>query len=186
MPRIGNILVNDYNLLSLLYRAEVDNSAAVRADERDQLEKPMASTTQGIDVERDPTAPAVESESGLDSNVAGALSYLFGIVSGLIFFLVEKDDRFVRWHAAQSMAFNGLLIVAFIVLTFLGTAVSMATFSGSSGMFLVGSLFSLILGLVWLVVAVGGFVAWVYLMVKAYQGEAPRLPVAAGIADRLA
>ena len=145
----------------------------------------MASSTQDIEVERDPAAPARESKSGLDSNVAGALSYLFGIVSGLIFFLIEKNDRFVRWHAAQSMAFNGLLIVAYIALTFLGTVVSVATFSGSSGMVLVGSLFSLILGLVWLVVAVGGFAAWVYLMIKAYQGETPRLPVAAGIADKL-
>ena len=146
----------------------------------------MASSTQDIDVERDPAAPAAESESGLDSNVAGALSYLFGMISGLIFFLIEKDDQFVRWHAAQSMAFSGLLIVTYIALTFLGTVVSIATFGGSSGMFLVGSLFSLILGLVWLVVAVGGFVAWVYLLVKAYQGKTPRMPVAAKIADKLA
>ncbi|EMA52713.1 MULTISPECIES: DUF4870 domain-containing protein [Halococcus] len=145
----------------------------------------MASSTQDIDIEQEPAAPAAESESGLDSNVAGALSYLFGIVSGLIFFLIEKDDRFVRWHAAQSMAFNGLLIVTYIALTFFGTVVSVASFGSSSGMFLVGSLFSLILGLVWLVVAVGGFAAWVYLLVKAYQGETPRLPVAAGIADKL-
>lgn len=145
----------------------------------------MASNAQDIGIERDPAAPAAENESGLDGNVAGALSYLFGIVSGLIFFLIEKDDPFVRWHAAQSMAFNGVLIVAYIALTFLGTVVSVATFSGSSGMFLIGSLFSLILGLVWLVLAVGGFVAWVYLMIKAYQGETPRIPVAAKIADRL-
>jgi uncharacterized membrane protein len=145
----------------------------------------MASNAQDIGIERDPAAAAAN-ESGLDGNVAGALSYLFGMVSGLIFYLIEKDNPFVRWHAAQSIAFNGLLIAASIVLTFLGTAVSMATFSGSSGMFLIGSLFSLILGLVWLVVTVGGFVAWVYLMVKAYQGETTRMPVAAGIADRLA
>ncbi|EMA46966.1 DUF4870 domain-containing protein [Halococcus saccharolyticus] len=144
----------------------------------------MASSTQDIDIENEPTA-AVESDSGLDSNTAGALSYLFGMVSGLIFYLIEKDDPFVRWHAAQSIAFTGVLLVAYIALTFLGTAVSVATFSGSTGGFLVGSLFSLILGLVWLVAAVGGFVAWAYLMIKAYQGESPRLPIAAGIADRL-
>lgn len=146
----------------------------------------MASNAQDIGIERDPAAPAAENESGLDSNVAGALSYLFGFVSGLIFYLIEKDDPFVRWHAAQSMALSGLLIATYIVLTFLGTVVSVASFSGSTGIFLIGSLFSLILGLVWLVVAVGGFVAWVYLMIKAYQGEIPRLPIAAKIADRLA
>lgn len=146
----------------------------------------MASSTREINTETEPAVSTDESESGLDGNVAGTLSYLFGFVSGLIFYLIEKDDSFVRWHAAQSMAFSGVLIVAYIALTFLGTVVSVAAFSGSTGGFLIGSLFSLILGLVWLVVALGGFVAWVYLMVKAYQGETPRMPVAAGIADKLA
>lgn len=146
----------------------------------------MANTTQDIGVERDPAAGATANESGLDGNVAGALSYLFGMVSGLIFYLIEKDNPFVRWHAVQSIAFNGLLIATSMVLTVLGSVVSVATFSGSSSMFLVGSLFSLVLGLIWLVVGIGGFVAWAYLMIKAYQGEAPRMPIAAGIADRLA
>lgn len=145
----------------------------------------MASTEQDIDVEHEPAAATAESETGLDENVAGALSYLFGFVSGLIFFLIEKDNRFVRWHAAQSIAFNVLLIGAYIVLTFLGTAVSVLTFTGGTGLFLIGSLIGLILGLVWLVLVIGGFVTWIYLMIKAYQGETPRLPVAAGIADKL-
>lgn len=145
----------------------------------------MASSTPDMEIDQQPAAPTTENNSGLDSNIAGALSYLFGIVTGLIFFLIEKDDRFVRWHAAQSMAFNGLLIVAYIVLTILGTIVSVMTFGGGTGTFLVGSLFSLILGLVWLVVAAGGFAAWIYLMYKAYQNETPRIPIAAGIADKL-
>lgn len=145
----------------------------------------MANSAKDINVEAEEPVTA-ESESGLDSNVAGTLSYLFGFVSGLIFYLIEKEDPFVRWHAAQSMAFSGVLITAYVVLTFLGTVVSVVTFSGSSGGFLAGSLFSLILGLVWLVAAVGGFVVWAYLMVKTYQGETVRLPIAASIADRLA
>ena len=70
----------------------------------------MASTTKDISIEAKGAAVA-ENNSGLDSNVAGTLSYLFGFVSGLIFYLIEKEDRFVRWHAAQSMAFTGLLAV---------------------------------------------------------------------------
>ncbi|GAA0457532.1 DUF4870 domain-containing protein [Halococcus morrhuae DSM 1307] len=144
----------------------------------------MASSTQDIGIDEESTTS--ESESGLDSTTAGALSYLFGFVSGLLFYLIEREDRFVRWHAAQSMAFTGVLVVAYIALSFLGTAVSMATVSGSSGLFLAGSLFGLILGLVWLVVSLGSFVAWIYLMIKAYQGKVARLPIAASIADRLA
>ena len=147
----------------------------------------MASSTKDVDGanETTTTTATVESESGLDSNVAGALSYVFGFVSGLIFYLIEKDDQFVRWHAAQSIALSAVLAVVYIALTFLGTVVSMTAFSGSSGLFLVGSLFSLVLGLVWLVVAVGGFAVWLYLIVKAYQGDTVRLPVVATLADRL-
>ena len=145
----------------------------------------MAST-QDIDVEQDSAAPAAANESGLDGNVAGALSYLFGFVSGLIFYLIKRDNRFVRWHAAQSMAFTGLLVVASIVLTVVQLVFTTVMFSGSDGGFLIGSLVSLVLGVIWLILTVGGFVAWVYMMIKAYQGEAARIPVAAGIADKLA
>ena len=142
--------------------------------------------TQDIGVEQDPAAGAGANVSAVDGNVTGALSYLFGFVSGLIIYLIKRDNRFVRWHAAQSMAFTGLLVVASIVLTVVQLVFTTVMFSGSDGGFLIGSLVSLVLGVIWLILTVGGFVAWVYLMIKAYQGEAARIPVAAGIADRLA
>ncbi|WP_160132724.1 DUF4870 domain-containing protein [Halococcus salsus] len=146
----------------------------------------MASSTTEFDGETETTTTtAVENESGLDSNVAGALSYVFGFVSGLIFYLIEKEDEFVRWHAAQSIALSAVVAVVSIALSFVGTAISVATFSGSSGLFLVGSLFSLVLGLVWLVVTVGAVAVWLYLIVRAYQGKTVRLPVVATLADRL-
>ncbi|RJT02674.1 DUF4870 domain-containing protein [Halococcus sp. IIIV-5B] len=146
----------------------------------------MASSTTEFDGETETTTTtAVENESGLDSNVAGALSYVFGFVSGLIFYLIEKEDEFVRWHAAQSIALSAVVAVVSIALSFVGTAISVATFSGSSGLFLVGSLVSLVLGLVWLVVTVGAVAVWLYLIVRAYQGKTVRLPVVATLADRL-
>lgn len=144
----------------------------------------MASKTRDVDVESEPTRAAAESELGLDENVSGALSYLFGFVSGLIFYLLEKENEFVRFHAAQSIAFSGLLFVAYIALSVVGSVLTTVLFTSTST-FIVGSLLSLVLGLAWLVVALGGFAVWVYLMVKAYQGETPRIPVAASIADRL-
>ncbi|WP_231188364.1 hypothetical protein [Haladaptatus sp. DYF46] len=119
----------------------------------------MASTTQDINTETETVAPAVESDSGLDENVAGALSYLFGLVTGLLF-------------------------VAYIAVSVIGTAITTVVFT-STNTFFIGSIVSLVLGLVWLVLALGGFTAWVYLMTKTYQGESPRLPVTAGIADKL-
>lgn len=145
----------------------------------------MSSGTQEINAEERRAASTTVSESGLDENVAGALSYLLGIVTGLIFYLIEKDNPFVRFHAAQSMAVWGLVVVTYIVLSVIGTAIQIVTFSGSTGGFIVGSLISLVLGLVWLVLLLGGFALWIYLMVRAYQGETPRIPIAAGIADKL-
>jgi uncharacterized membrane protein len=115
---------------------------------------------------------------GLDRNVAGALAYLLGFVTGLVFYLVEEDDAFVRFHAAQSMVVFGGLAVLGIAANAFGVF-----FSVVDGIFvaIVGFLFSL----VWFLVSLGAVVLWLYLMAKAYQGETPRIPVAASIADDL-
>lgn len=146
----------------------------------------MTSNTQEVDATGDeqPVASG-ETESGLNQNVAAALSYLFGIVSGLIFYLIEQDNPFVRFHAAQSMVVTGVVFVAYIGLSIVGTIVSSVLFTSTSTFF-IGSIVSLVLGLLWLVLALGAFALWVYLMVRAYQGETPRIPVAADIADSLA
>src|SRR5678816_263991 len=57
-----------------------------------------------------------KSSTGLDENIAALLSYVFGWVSGLIFFLIEKDSRLVRFHAMQSLLFNVLVAVVGIAL----------------------------------------------------------------------
>lgn len=142
----------------------------------------MTSITHDIDEEA--AVASTESESGLDENVAGALSYLVGFVTGLIFFLIEKENDFVRFHAAQSMAFSGLLFVAYIALSIVGTVITTVMFSSTSTFF-VGSIVSMVFGLVWLVLALGGLATWLYLLVSSYQGKTPRIPIVAGIADKL-
>ncbi|ELY63210.1 DUF4870 domain-containing protein [Natronococcus jeotgali] len=147
----------------------------------------MASNTPDVDIEAETAAEPIEpaeTGTGLDENVAGALSYLIGFVSGLILFLVETENQFVRFHAAQSMVFTGLFVVSYIALSIVGTVISTVMFASTSTFF-IGSIVSLVLGLVWLGLAVGGFALWIYLMVKAYRGETVRLPIAAGIADKL-
>lgn len=126
------------------------------------------------------------SGSGLDENVAGALSYLLGVLTGVLFFVVDGDRPFVRFHAAQSMVVFGGLFVAVIALSVVGGIVSAIAFTGGLGGAIVGGLLSLVLLVVWLVVGVGSLVVWLYLMYKAYNGETPRVPVAAGIADKFA
>jgi uncharacterized membrane protein len=122
---------------------------------------------------------AERSATGLDSNLAGALSYVLGFITGAILLIVETDDAFVRFHAAQSVAvFAGLLAVN-VGLTLVSIVVGIAIGG------LLGSLVSGLLGLVGLLVGLAGLVAWVGLIVTAYQGKTVRVPVAAGVADRI-
>ena len=109
------------------------------------------------------------SSTGLESNIGGLLSYVLGWITGLIFFLIEEKDEFVRFHAMQSIIFFGAITAFAIVLGFL------QWIPGP-----VGVLFTVLTSLVGLF----AFVMWIVLMVKAYQGERYKLPVAGEQAER--
>lgn len=129
------------------------------------------------------TAP--DTPAGLDENVAGALSYLLGIVSGLTVYLLEPDNGFVRFHAAQSMVAFGLVLAFNVGLTVLSLLLASALLgTGGAGLFAFGVL-SMAVGLVWLTVVFASVGLWLYLMVRAYQGRTPRVPVVAALADEL-
>ena len=133
-----------------------------------------------MEMENENAAERRESATGLDSNLAGALTYLFGFVTGIIFLLIEKEDAFVRWHAAQSIAVFGGLVALNVGLTVVGIVLGLALDG------VLGGLVGLVLSLVGLVVGLAGLVAWLGLMVTAYQGRTVRVPVFAGLADRIA
>lgn len=118
-----------------------------------------------------------ETETGLDEDVAAALSYVLGFLTGLVLFLVETKNEYVRFHAAQSMVVFGGLFVVSVVLSLIQMVVSFIDVIG----FLLGALF----GLLNLVLGLVGFVLWVYLVVRTYQGADPRIPIAASVADDL-
>jgi len=109
-------------------------------------------------------APIVASSEGLAENVAGLLCYVLGWVTGLIFLLIDKRP-WVKFHAAQSITVFGGLTVIRIGLLFMSHFLGWAIFG--------------LIGLVSLVL-------WIFLMVKAYQHETVRIPIAADIADSLA
>ena len=113
--------------------------------------------------------PPQKTSMGLEPNLAGALSYLCGWVTGLIFFLMEKENNFVRFHAMQS-------IVTFAGFTALWIVLSIVGFIPY-----IGWIFSL-LGNV--VLGLGSFVAWVLLIIKAYQGERWHFPITGEIAEK--
>ncbi|MFQ5574699.1 MAG: DUF4870 domain-containing protein [Terriglobia bacterium] len=107
----------------------------------------------------------------MDPKVASLLCYLFGWVSGLIFFLIEKDDKDVRFHALQSILVNAAVFVILIAYAIVG---ALLAFVG----------LGVISMLLYPVLLLGFFVLWIVLMVKAYGGERWKLPVVGDIAER--
>ncbi|MGH9747139.1 MAG: DUF4870 domain-containing protein [Candidatus Acidiferrales bacterium] len=110
----------------------------------------------------------------MQENIAGLLCYALGWVTGLIFYFIDKRP-FVRFHAAQSIViFGGLSIIRIVLGLFVG--VSFLT-GGVAGFSLVVLLFDLLY--------LAGLVLWIVCMIKAYQGERFRVPIAADFADKM-
>jgi uncharacterized membrane protein len=124
-----------------------------------------ASAGQGVSA-----APA---QTQMAENVAGFLCYLLGWITGLIFYFIDKRP-FVRFHATQSIVtFGGLHILSFVLGAFFGLSLLTGGWAG----------FSLGYGLYWLV-NLGVFILWLLLMIKAYQHERFRVPIAADLAEK--
>ncbi len=99
---------------------------------------------------------------GMQPNVAALLSYLVGFVTGIIFYVLEKENKFVRFHAMQSIVvFGGLFVLSIIV-----------------------GMLPVLGAVLWSVIWLASIVLWVILMLKAYQGELFKLPVAGDIAEK--
>jgi len=103
-----------------------------------------------------------KSSTGLEANVAGLLCYVLGWVSGLVFLLIERESKFVRFHAIQSIYVFGVLNIAIIILGWIP---------------FIGQVFS---GLIWLL----WVVLWIILMIKAYQGTRYKLPWSGDLAEK--
>ncbi|QGH33057.1 DUF4870 domain-containing protein [Gracilibacillus salitolerans] len=106
------------------------------------------------DNEEQKSEQQTKTSSGLDQNVAGLLTYIAGIITGIIFLLLEKENRFVRFHAMQSIFITVVLII-------LHTVVNWIPFFG----WIIGLLLHPL-----------ELVLWIFLMVKAYQGHYFKLP----------
>ena len=109
------------------------------------------------------TAPAPSKGGmGLQSNIAGALAYFLGPITGILFLLIEKDNKFVRFHAMQSTLTFGGIFVLNIVLGFIPILGWIA-----------GSLISLV-----------SLILWIFLMYKAFNNEEYELPIIGDLARK--
>jgi len=114
-------------------------------------------------IEREKLTEPAGTSTGLSPNIAGLLCYVGAWVSGIIFFVLEQKNQFVRFHAAQS-------IVAFGTITVAGIIVGLIP--------VVGDAFSTIIGII-------GFIVWIIMIVKASSGEWYKLPWAGDVAEKM-
>ena len=111
---------------------------------------------------------------GLPANIAGALAYVLGPITGVLFYVLERENRFVRFHAAQSIAVSCAMFVLGIALAIVGSILGFVPVLGWIGTMLLS------VG-VWLVT----FVLWLFLMWQAYQGKEWEAPFVGVFARRM-
>lgn len=117
------------------------------------------------------TSAAQGQVGGLTENVAGALCYVT-IIPAVLFLVIEpyNKNRFVRFHAFHSIFFHVAWIVLWIALGIFGHL----PFLGWASL------------LLWPLIGLAGFVLWVVLVIKAYQGKMFKLPVIGDMAEKQA
>ena len=114
------------------------------------------------------------SSTGLSPRVAAPLAYAGWWVTGMVFWLVEARDTYVRFHAAQSVTAFGL--IALMIAGFLALAVvSLSYLPGAFSSFVWAAI------LTW----AGGVALWLVSIWSAATGRRWRIPIAAELADRL-
>ncbi|MGZ5552459.1 MAG: DUF4870 domain-containing protein [Chthoniobacterales bacterium] len=126
-----------------------------------------------------PTPVATEStkstSTDLPSNVAAALACI-PLIGGIIFYILEKRDSFVRFYAMQSIIFGGAWIILSIAYQILH-----GVFGSIPGL---RYILLMLLGLCWAVVTIGFLVIFIITVIKAFSGERWEIPYIGPIARK--
>jgi uncharacterized membrane protein len=110
--------------------------------------------------------------AGMEENIAGFLCYLVGWITGLIFLLIDKRP-FVRFHGAQSIAFNISIFPIWIALWIVWLIIAHIPIVGLLGL------------IIFPVFGLAVFVAWIFLMYKAFSHEKFKLPIIGDIVEKM-
>lgn len=121
------------------------------------------------------SGPGIATAAGLQDNLAGALCYVLGFITGILFLVLEPYNKkpFVRFHAFQSIIFSA---------AWFALSIAISIMFGILGFASGGFLWPLLI-LLRLVIGLGGFVLWLFLMFKAYNGERYQLPIVGPMAQ---
>ena len=102
--------------------------------------------------------------TGLQENVASLLCYVLGWVTGIVFLIIEPNNKTIKFHALQSIIVFGAIFVVYIIIVWIP---------------FIGWIISWILGVIALIL-------WIVLMMKAYQGVKYKVPIAGDLAEKYA
>ena len=121
-----------------------------------------------------PPQPLAAASTGMSENVAGALCYLAGFITGIIFLVIApyNQNKFVRFHAFQAIFGHLALVVLWILFLIVNTMLAFLTH---------GLAF-----LLYPLVMIGVVVLWLYLMYSAYDNKRVKLPVIGDLAEKQA
>jgi uncharacterized membrane protein len=117
-------------------------------------------------------AAAASATEGLEENVAALISYIFGWLTGLIFLLIDKRP-FVKFHGAQSIAFNIAIIPCWIGLWIVWFIIAHVPIIGFLGL------------VIFPIFGLAVFATWIFLMFKAYNHEMFKLPIIGDIVEKM-
>ena len=120
-----------------------------------------------------------KSALGLDGNIAAALGYPIGIIA-IICLVMEKDNRFVKFHALQSILYHVAAAIVFVAIVVV-LAILMIVLS------LISSTLAALSSLLWLLymlAIIAYIIGLIYTAVKAYNGEKYMLPVVGNLAEK--
>jgi len=150
----------------------MDNESKVDQTQEDENQNTNTTEKQTNDTEvaatKEQSSGGSGSSTSLEPNIAGLLCYLVWPITSIIFLIIEKENRFVRYHAWQSLMTSASIIVIYIVVTIVLTVLAFIPW--------VGLLFGLLGTLFYLLASIGTFVLWIYLMIQAYNNKEPKLP----------
>lgn len=128
-----------------------------------------------------PPVQVAKSSTGLDENVAALLSYVMTWVTGLIFFLMEKESRLVRFHAMQAILLGAAAIVIGVGLWVVWVVLLIIVAQIAD---VLPMLLNLVFFLLMIAFYLGLLIAWILCMVKAYQKQYFKLPVFGNFAEK--
>jgi uncharacterized membrane protein len=121
-----------------------------------------------------------KSALGMDGNITALIGYLIGIVAIVLIF-IEKDNKFVRFHALQSVLWSLVCVVGIIAVAIIGTILALVLGQVSSGL---GTIVGLITVLLYLGLIFGMIGGLIFGAIKAYGGNQFKLPVAGNLAEK--